>query len=334
VRVHRLWPVTAWLLAASSLLSPVVSGDVIRVHNTANDDVGALVDGLRAGIAVNDARYLKLNLGGFINGLFPIVPLEEFTPAPQSNEAIVFARGRPPLLLDNLNWSVFDDTIHANFDDEYAIDVRIWIVHGPFETVRNVALNAGVVTSTIWEHERQGIKFSNFEVTDATDDPDAPGLLDFPPFCEGAEELQTRIGFEPGMVNIYYVRTVDFGSGPGTTSGVWCGSERIIAMGYQTSGPLLAHELGHSFFLGHLSPWPEHFDTSNVMEHSSPNREFLTEGQTFRTVYQPLSSINNIYDVRTGKPTRNCPQGVSDTDLDCPGLHKRLWEDGAAWPPN
>jgi hypothetical protein len=301
-----------------------------------SDEVGALVDGLRAGVVVNDARYLKIHLGRFMSGVFPVVPLENFTPAPQSNEAVAFARGRPPLLLDYLTWSAFDDTIHATFDDEYAIDVRIWIVHGPFETVRNVALSGVVATSTIWEHERQGIVFSNVNVTDATGDPDTPALVDFR--CnDDAENIKSLIGHEPGVVNIYYVRTVDFGSGPATTNGVWCFSQQIIAMGRQTSGPLLAHELGHAFGLAHTTLPPEvaqHFDTRNVMHPASSNREFLTEGQTFRAVIGSFSSINQIYDVRFGKPTRSCPHGASDTDLDCPGLHKRLWEDGPTWPPN
>ena len=119
--------------------------------------------------------------------------------------------------------------------------------------------------------------------------------------------------------------------------GVWCHSQQIIAMGRQTSGPLLTHELGHAFGLAHTTRPPavaQHFDTRNVMHPASSNREFLTEGQTFRAVIGSFSSINQIYDVRFGKPTRSCPHGVSDTDLDCPGLHKRLWEDGPTWPPN
>jgi len=341
VRRSRPWRVVAWVLASIGALQPAAAGDAIRVHNTVSDEVGALVDGLRAGAVVNDARYLKIRLGRFMSGVFPVVPLENFTPAPVSNEAVAFARGRPPLLLDNLSWSAFDDTIHATFDDEYAIDVRIWIVHGPFETTRNVALSAAVVTLTIWEHERQGIVFSNVNVTDATDDPDTPSLVDF--HCvDDAENIKSLIGHEPGVLNIYYVRTVDFSPPgppfePSTTSGVWCSPQQIIAMGRQTSGPLLAHELGHAFGLAHPTQPPavaQHFDTRNVMHPSSSNREFLTEGQTFRAVIGTFSSINRIYDVRFGQPTRPCPHSATDTDLDCPGLHKRLWEDGPTWPPN
>jgi hypothetical protein len=60
----------------------------------------------------------------------------------------------------------------------------------------------------------------------------------------------------------------------------------------------------------------------------------LTEGQNFRAVYHGSSSINNIYDVRTGQVTRNCSHHYSESQPGCPAIQKRIWDDGSSWPPN
>ena len=76
--MHRspAWRIAAALVALAGVLSPAVAGDAIRVHNTRFDEVGAFVDGMRGGVVVNDASYLKLKLGGFFGGVFPAIPLD------------------------------------------------------------------------------------------------------------------------------------------------------------------------------------------------------------------------------------------------------------------
>ena len=76
------------------------------------------------------------------------------------------------------------------------------------------------------------------------------------------------------------------------------------------------------------------FDTTNVLHNASNNRNYLTEGQTFRAVVNSGSAINGVYNARPGLITRNCGNSTSTTDVSCPAVQKRIWADGASWPPN
>jgi hypothetical protein len=328
--MRRSLKTVAPVLLVLVALAPCHAGDVIHAHNTSTADIGALVDGIKEHSAVNDEGYVGLDLGSFFNALFPIVPLSNFVDPGGANEIIGFAHRRPPVLVENIPWTAVNDRVDVVFEDEYQIPVTVWIVQGPFETVAAVAANGNVSSSMIWAEERQGIAFSSFDIIDATGDPDAAQFVDF--HCSEAFDMRSLIGHTPGVVNIYYVKTVDFGAGPATTNGVWCGGgSDIIAMGMNTSGPLLCHEIGHAFTLGHTNGDPN-FDATNVMDHSSSVRRYLTEAQTFRAVFHGDSAINRIYDVRAGEVTRNCPHSTSS--LVCPVIHKRLWDDGPGWPPN
>ncbi len=105
-------------------------------------------------------------------------------------------------------------------------------------------------------------------------------------------------------------------------------------MGKNTSGHLLAHELGHGFALDHsnTSNDADYFDETNVMHNSSGEREFLTEGQTYRAVFRRGSVLNDLYDVREGAVTRSCP--TSEFSYECPKSYQRVWADGPTWPAN
>jgi hypothetical protein len=330
--MKRCFRTAAWIVLGVAAAAPGGAGDEIRPHNTFTTDLGALVDGKKLGSAVNDESYTSLDLGTFYSALFPVIPLDNFVDAAAANEIIAFARRRPPVLVENVPWTPLNDRIDVDFEDEYLITVHVWIVQGPFETLAAVAANANVTTSGIWAQERQGIAFDEFNIIDATDDPDAAPFLDFKCFDDG-EAIKTQIGHIPGAVNIYYVSRVGWQDSPlGTGKGVWCSGAGIIAMGKSTSGHLLAHELGHAFNLSHpWTSWPD-FDDTNVMYQSSSRRRYLTEGQTFRAVFHGSSVINSMYDVRTGELTRDC--GHYDANVTCPALHKRIWSDGWDWPPN
>lgn len=326
------------LVLGLSLLAPCEAGDLLRLHNTVSREVGVLVDGTRDGLPVNDERYVKPDLGGFFDALFPVIPLDNFTLATGgSNEVIAFARRRPVTLVEDVDWTALNNDVDVTFDDEYAIPVYIWIVKGPFDSTRATAASHAVTTSMIWTNERMGVVFGDVDIRDATQDPDAEGLLHMSWPCVEDAALKTDIGHEPGALNIYYLETVQISeNGPHYTSaGVWC-PEQIIAMGYQTTGGLLAHEIGHGFDLRHTNnpPLDDYFDATNVMWRVSASRRYLSEGQTFRAIHDPSSALNNMYDVRAGRPVRNCPHGIDENDLDCPPLQKRIWQDGAAWPPN
>jgi len=328
LRVDRM---AVSLLMGCWALASAHAGDTLRLHHVASTDAGALVDGQKEGVAVNDATYTTIDLGSFHGALFPVIPLDNFINADGAHEVIAFTHRRPPALVEEVAWTPGQNAIDVTFGDELLLDVYVWIVRGPFETVSSVAADASVTTSFIWSDERQGIAFESFDIRDATNDPDAGPFLEF--VCaEDAAAIKTLIGHVPGALNVYYVNTVDFGAGAATTSGVYCRTDRIIAMGRNTSGHLLAHEFGHAFSLGHTNTDLSHFDTTNVMYNSSSNRRYLTEGQTFRSVFDIDSAINVIYAIRPDEVTRDCPHNGSG--VFCPAIYKRIWDDGAGWPPN
>jgi hypothetical protein len=113
----------------------------------------------------------------------------------------------------------------------------------------------------------------------------------------------------------------------GTGRGRACGRDFIV-MAERSGLELLSHEIGHSFSLGHGDNDPL-FDQSNVMHSASTRRQFLTEGQLFRSHYNSTSALRSVYGARTGPP-RDCPDGIASPS--CPRLARRLWADGI-FPP-
>jgi hypothetical protein len=313
---------------------PFLAGDVLNPQNVFSREIGALVDGHKNGVQINDERHIYDEKGGFFSNLFPTIPIGGFTSEDGNDEVIAFSKRQPPLLVQHVPWTPANNKIDLDFDDEYAIPAQVWIVAGPFPMVRATAAAAAVATAGIWNDERQGVTFGSFDIVDATGDEDAEDFLDFT--CGLAASIKAQIGHVPGRLNVYYVKTVNFGAGPSSGAGVWCSGQKIIAMGWFTSPELLAHEFGHAFHLLHTNTNPQFsqfFDNTNVMHNASNHREFLSEGQTFISVYHGSSAINNIYDVRAGGVTRSCSHHIDEANIVCPPLQTRIWADGT-WPPN
>jgi hypothetical protein len=364
------------LLAAILLLSAVLiygplrfltaATDIIRIVNCSAGEVGVFADGLEGGSDRNDYPFVSRVTGGEISiGNFS---RSESYPG----KVIVFSDNGPPTLWPPtaqeypLDWTDGRDVVEVRLEDDYSIPVYVWILTATFDTDDSVygvtplkkAIEANIRTSQIWSSERQGIRFSTFTIIDATKDSNADTYREnFT--CQNAKGIKSDIGFVPGAVNIYYVNTVY--SLP--DSGVFCDepgtSTYLIALGLQSSDHLLAHELGHGL-LG-----PDHidcfstdphdycnnalarpfFDTTNVMHSASMERKTLTEGQTFRAVFNYESVINILYNARPGLLTapQFCGNTVSATDPDCPPVQKRLWADEGSvddagnvriWPPD
>ena len=141
--------------------------------------------------------------------------------------------------------------------------------------------------------------------------------------------MQTAIGKDAGRINIYIVDLVQGILGRGQACGF--GTDFVV-VGSSAGAELLAHEIGHDFTLEHVDTLAADFDQTNVMYSASDTRQYFTEGQLFRAHLAGLSTLNWLYNARTGQPTRTCAQlDSSDT---CPPIAKRIWADGAKYPPN
>lgn len=293
--------------------------DKVRIHNESPPNAwGILVDGARSSGPVNDARYTSKGATRRVGKL---------DTGPSSNEEVAaFTNHRPVALAESVGWtSSNSDIVDVTFPDRILISVTVWIVQGPFNTQRQLAIDHCVTTASVWNSERMGVGFSPFEIIDATGDPDAPTYYDFD--CSMRTGIQNDIGFKPDRINVYWVDTVDGGTGRGQACAF---GSNFVAMGSTANDELLVHEFGHNFDLRHIDGQAT-FDQTNIMMSGSVTRQFITEGQLFRMHLNGNSVVNTTYAARPGLPIRACAHGA-DTN-DCPALNTRIWADGI-WPSN
>lgn len=315
----RPWRAVVAGLIAVAVCVATGCADKVRVFaRPAGQEWGALVDGTKGGVNVDDERNVDTGetrlVGNFIAG-------------PASNEEVTaFTNRRPVKLVEAVGWtSADDDLVDVTFSPEISVAVTVWIVRGPFNTQRDLAIDHCVTTSAIWQAERMGVRFSTFEIRDATGDPDAANYFDFD--CSMRAGIQNDIGRIAGRINVYWVSTVDGGADRGQACAF--GSD-FVAMGRNANDELLVHEFGHNFDLQHVDGQAT-FDDTNIMDSASGTRAFITEGQLTRAHLNSNSALNGVYNARAGEPTRTC--GHNTDDNDCPALNTRLWADGA-FPAN
>lgn len=312
--MHRISGVlfTAWLLVLSGC------ADQVNLLNTAaGEERGLLVDAANSTTDVNDLTFVTagtpVNVGQLQLGT-------------ANNEILGFTNKRPVAILDNAPWTSSQDSLDLSFSPKIVIPVKVWIVKGPFDTQRAKAIDACVTTSAIWNSERMGVSFGPFEIVDATGDAQAANYHTFT--CAKRAGIESDIGKTNGRINIYYVDTVDGGTGRGQACQI--GSD-FVAMGKNTGDELLSHELGHDFALTHIDGLTTDFNQTNVMHSASNSRQYLTEGQLARGHLDGDSALNFLYNARPGQPTRDC--SLNQISATCVDIKKRIWADGA-FPAN
>jgi hypothetical protein len=309
----RLRATGGGLNAQSIAFDVVAAPDVILVRNTTPNDNGFLIDGSSARGAVNDRGVVTADSVAEV-----ILSL-----APQTNETAVFTRGRPPVLAQ-AGWTSGTDTVNVTFPAPMSVPITIWVVKGPYNQQAARAADAVATTISIFDEERLAIGFSEVEFIDATGDPDAAGLHNHT-LCNSQLQLTNAIGKRAGRINIYYVGVLD----NGTDRGRACPGADFIIMAERSGHELLAHEIGHTFTLGHVDGDPQ-YNQTNVMHSASNTRRYFTEGQVFRSHYNSSSSVRFVYSLRSD-PVRNCSDFQQSPG--CPALVRRLWDDGS-FPSN
>jgi len=302
-------------LACATFTAP--GCDWVKLNNGSGNQTGLLIDGRTSSGQVNDRSF---------TGSATVLGVGDFLSGGASREIVAFTNSRPVAVRFSVPWTDSDDTVDVNFASEIAIPVKVWIVKGPFDSQRQKAIDACITTTDIWTRERMGVRFSPFEIVDATGDSEASNYFAFD--CSKRDGLQRDIGKTDGRINIYFVDTVDGGTGRGQACSI--GSD-FVAMGSNTGDELLSHELGHDFGLEHVDAQTADFDQTNIMHSASNTRQFITEGQLFRAHLRPASALNAVYAARPGQPTRDCAHSA-DGDP-CPLIQKRIFADGT-FPPN
>ncbi|HVT60707.1 MAG TPA: hypothetical protein VHR45_20210 [Thermoanaerobaculia bacterium] len=294
--------------------------DKVAVSGGGGAEDGVLVNGTASGTAHIYDRFTGPDGSAITVGSYDSPP----------GEVIAYTQDHAPTINSPVTWTAGSDSINFAYDPTFRVKFKIWVVQGPFADGQTKAINACIRTSQIWHDERQGTGFSAFDISDATASTNAANYTAFD--CSKAAAMKTDVGFDTGAVNVYWVNTVDFGQGAATSNGVWCGGDRVVAMGWSVLDHLFSHEIGHSFSLEHVNSLTTFFDTTNVMHNASNDRRFLTEGQTFRAVVNSGSVVNSLGG--RGGPQRNCTNSTSTNDPACPAVQKRIWADGPSWPPN
>ena len=299
--------------------------DSIKVNNSSGD-VGLLVDGESSGTPVNDQGHTD-NGSGQVNFNVGALSSSSF---PNRNEAISFGEDRAPQRTA-MAWTSGADDYTMSLGNRLSVPVTVWVVQGPFADQRDHAIDACIRTSATWIAERMGIRFSQFEIRDATSDPDINNAILNSTGGDNRnwDDFSNNIGFVNGRINVYWINTVE-----GRSSTGWSDFGGRIVMGRNTGDELLSHELGHALSLRHPSSCggsTTNFNATNVMWPCSNSREFLSEGQVFRAHFNSSSSINNLYNARPNQPTVGCTSGTNTAE--CPALQRRLWDDGT-YPAN
>ena len=320
------------LAVIAALVWTLLRGDQVILGNTSGAENGLLVSAQASTGVLWDQSFTSSAA---------TIDVGKLTAAPMRNEVVAFTNSRPVAIVPTVAWTSAADAVNLQFSNEIQISVTIWIVDTPFAAQQLSAASHCATAVAMWTAERMGVAFApgGCDIQDATTKAGVsqfrgPRARSFTCDTDQAS-LQTAVPPVTGRINVYVVHAVNSTSGSGTGFGTSCGTSDFVALGSGAIDGTFVHELGHNFSLIHVDGMAG-FDATNFMFSVSPTRLYFTEGQLFRAHFtpaipldqQPGSALNSVYNARPTQPTRNCDQDP------CPLLVKRIWADGAMFPPN
>ena len=222
-----------------------------------------------------------------------LVPFDE----PVSfDQLVAYAPGHPPVAVAPVTWTPRPDTVVVRFAAAHRLPLTVWIVQPPFEEMAQVARTHVATMNAIYRANGVGVEFADVTIVDATRFAvEFPATL-FASECNG--QVLEVVGRARNRMNVYYVPRV------AQYAGYACGTDWVFMSPNSGRWPsLLAHEIGHTFGLGHDGWGPE-----NVMNPNSPGGA-LSLGQGFRASFDVRSSLNAVYGLRPESEQRDC-QGL------------------------
>jgi hypothetical protein len=315
--------------------------DTVRLSNTSGDENGILVNGLTSGLQWEHEAFRSvtspIGLGSNLTS----------SPAANGNEVVTYATDHTPLVNENVPWTASPDTVPADLGLLFPVRLKIWIVYTDTiftSTVQRQRVAADIVrANSLLRQERAGLVLDavGSDIQDVSHTRAAAAFANFT--CAKKTQLQSAIGKAPGVINVYYVGTINSDG----TRGTVCSNvtkdlgDNFAAISKFGDHESLLHEIGHDFSLQHVgSPVLTNgqfqyqncaaggqFDSLNLMCTGATGRQYFSEGQTFRTMYNPGSALNFVYNRLAQIQQRHC--GPADESLLCPTLSKRIWDDGS-----
>lgn len=336
--------------AASMVVIPEISSGVVNcIGIPANDEVtplnlpagnpvGLLVNGIAQG-----SQWDHHTIGPTTSSPIDLGTNLTLSSAANGNELIGFTSNQPPTLLTNIPWTPDLDDIQLSFRGTSNVSIKFWIVYR--DSARPGAVTRKIVdsldrVSTVWRTENLGFSPMSAGIVDASSNFTAPLFDSFACWKKGL--LKFLIGYTPGMINVYFVHQIA-GAPPGyAVAGTVCSDvaddqgDDFAAVAVAAPVDTLVHEIGHDLSLQHTGtpkgPLPPgQFDRENIMwQGSGVLRQYLSEGQTFRSNFNPGSALIFLYKLLPPIQTRYCPH--ASASLACPPIDKRIWNDGALGP--
>jgi hypothetical protein len=223
----------------------------------------------------------------------------------QRDEAVAFARGHPPLLLNSVRWTPARDSLLLLFQPRVRVPLTLWVVDGPWEEVGPIARTQAQNARDAWR--AAGVEL-DITLVDATRYPGAERFQDV--VVESCDnDVDEVIGTARDQLNAYYVYKIWNSKYSVGGQGTHCGGPLIeLASGDTRATHLLAHEIGHAFDLGHTT-------IDGNMMHWSVAGPDVTLGQWFRSHYSILSLMQTMKLSPQTSQARSCHTILRDNWL-------------------
>jgi hypothetical protein len=195
---------------------------------------------------------------------------------------VVFAQGNRPLRAE-VAWTSGRDTVHLALEGPVEIELSVEIQAGDFVFLREHTLALVGWASDVFAREALGVTFGDVTFVDN---------------ASSATRIATAglcVGRYPALrIHALVVAALDNGA----YAGWGCISGHVFLDMWAWRFPyILAHEIGHTFTLGHQS-WG--------LMHPSVRDGYLREGEIFRAHFDESSTLNTIFGSQPVDLRRKC----------------------------
>lgn len=251
-------------------------GDVLVVHDALGAIRGVVVSG-------PDGTYSSA-MGRLTSDTLIALPQLDG----QGREVVVFGYENRPFATTP-SWTAGRDTVHADLEPPVEVDLAFEIRDGDFDELVAELERQSEVMEGVWRREAVGARLGEISFADSTGS--GPVDLSTAGLCPSVLADRIRVSVVTSLDN-------------GTYWGWGCTTGYVFLagpyMGRQTALYLLAHEVGHTFSLGHTA--------TGLMRPNGP-QSYLRIGQVFIATFSRFSALNSIFGGQPDALTRSCFSG-------------------------